>query len=68
MTCIGTIQLLQVQRESLKVDVAGGHDLTTSEMKATLQYLSDGTRGFYMRVVAASDGQVIQVGDEVHTV
>jgi hypothetical protein len=46
---------------------AAGRDLAAPEMKATLQYLSDGTRGFYMRVMAESDGQVIQVGDKVYT-
>jgi MOSC domain-containing protein YiiM len=45
---------------------AAGRDLVAPEMKATLQYLSNGTRGFYMRVIAAADGAIIQSGDKVY--
>lgn len=43
-------------------------DLTAPEMKATLQYLSNGTRGFYMRVSDETEGVMIQPGDKVYTV
>ena len=45
---------------------ASNRDLAAPEMKATLQFLSNGTRGFYMRVSAEFDGTVIQVGDQVY--
>ena len=45
---------------------AANRDLTAPEMKATLQFLSNGTRGFYMRVSAEFDGTVIQAGDKVY--
>jgi MOSC domain-containing protein YiiM len=45
---------------------AAGRDLAAPEMKTTLQYLSNGTRGFYMRVIAAADGAIIQSGDKVY--
>lgn len=45
---------------------AAGHDLAAPEMKATLQYLSNGTRGFYMRASEAADGALIQAGDKVY--
>ena len=47
---------------------AAGRDLAAPEMKATLQYLSDGTRGFYMRASSEADGALIQRGDQVYTV
>ena len=43
---------------------AAGHDLDAPEMKATLQFLSDGTRGFYMRIASAEE-VVIRPGDVV---
>ena len=42
---------------------AANRSLSAPEMKATLQFLSDGTRGFYMRI--ATDTAFIQAGDTV---
>jgi hypothetical protein len=44
---------------------AAGRDLTAPEMKATLQYLRNGTRGFYMRIMDDSTEFIIQAGDVV---
>jgi hypothetical protein len=46
---------------------ATGRDLTAPEMKSTLQFLSNGTRGFYMRLITAGDSAIIQAGDKVYT-
>ncbi|MBZ0304022.1 MAG: MOSC domain-containing protein [Anaerolineae bacterium] len=46
---------------------AAGGALSAPEMKATLQHLSGGMRGFYLRVIEAADGALIQPGDEVYT-
>lgn len=42
---------------------AAGRTLSAPEMKATLQFLSSGTRGFYMRI--AADRAFVQAGDTV---
>lgn len=42
---------------------AANRSLTAPEMKATLQFLSNGTRGFYMRI--AADTAYVQAGDTV---
>jgi hypothetical protein len=42
---------------------AANRSLTAPEMKATLQFLSDGTRGFYMRI--AAETAFVQAGDTV---
>lgn len=47
---------------------AAARDLSAPEMKATLQHLSNGTRGFYMRPAAPSAGALIQPGDQVYAV
>ncbi len=39
------------------------HKLSPAETKATLQYLSDGMRGFYMRLADESDSAIVQAGD-----
>ncbi len=44
---------------------AAARDLSAPEMKATLQHLSEGTRGFYMRPVVPSAGAFVQPGDQV---
>jgi hypothetical protein len=43
---------------------AANRSLTAPEMKATLQFLSDGTRGFYMRI-ADAESAFVQAGDTV---
>ncbi|MAS37356.1 MAG: hypothetical protein CL610_25365 [Anaerolineaceae bacterium] len=44
---------------------AAGCNLAAPEMKTTLQFLSNGTRGFYMRLVEPLDEVMIQAGDRV---
>ncbi len=43
---------------------AANRSLSAPEMKATLQFLSNGTRGFYMRI-ADSESAFVQAGDTV---
>lgn len=42
--------------------------LSPAETKSTLQFLSGGTRGFYMKLEHAPDNTIIQAGDRVYLV
>ena len=42
--------------------------LTPAETKATLQFLSGGTRGFYMKLEDTPDNTIIQAGDRVYSI
>lgn len=45
---------------------ARNKDLSPQETKSTLQFLSNGTRGFYMKLEAPSESVIIQAGDVVY--
>jgi len=45
---------------------AARRDLAAPDMKAKLQYLSNGTRGFYIRLMSPNTGAIIQSGDKVY--
>jgi hypothetical protein len=45
-----------------------GHPLEAAQMRETLQFLSDGTRGLYATLSDREDNPVIRAGDEVYIV
>jgi len=47
---------------------ARAKDLIPAETKSTLQFLSGGTRGFYMKLEDTPDNTIIQAGDSVYIV
>lgn len=47
---------------------ARARQLSPPETKATLQFLSHGTRGFYMKLEGSPDNTLIQTGDSVYLV
>jgi hypothetical protein len=45
---------------------AAGRIITGEEMRETLEFLSDGTRGFYATLAPGRDEPIIQIGDHVY--
>jgi hypothetical protein len=47
---------------------ARSKNLAPSETKSTLQFLSGGTRGFYMKLEESPDDTIIQAGDILYNI